>query len=318
MEDKLKQQEMQHQDDLSDIVLEKKSSSVDKTKKILLYAASLILLFLVALVAMKLINETPSGSENNLAQIGNEIEQPSVVDESVDRISQKLEDTNKLFQQEPIIDESVETDLKFEEMVRKLKAQDAGEEEIVTTETVEKKVKSTTDRVKKSAASSVKKAKETKDDFSKKADQIAESIRKSKYAEPVETKKKEAAKSVAKLTPKVIAPKVVQPVKKPKVSAPKEIIAESKITKSAPETKISSLSGYFIQVGATANTFPDRRYLQKIKDAGYDYIVHSMVIKGRKIKKILIGPYHSKDEARAALPTVKSKINSGAYIYRIK
>ena len=320
MEDKLKQQEMQHQDDLSDIVLEKKSSSVDKTKKILLYAASLILLFLVALVAMKLINETPSGSENNLAQIGNEIEQPSVVDESVDRISQKLEDTNKLFQQEPIIDESVETDLKFEEMVRKLKAQDAGEEEIVTTETetVEKKAKSATDVVKKSAARSVKKMKETKENFAKKADQIAESIRKSKYAEPVETKTKEVAKSVAKLTPKVIASKVVQPAKKPKAAAPKEIIAESKMIKSAPETKLSSLSGYFIQVGATANTFPNRRYLQKIKDAGYDYIVHSMVIKGRKIKKILIGPYHSKDEARAVLPTIKSKINSGAYIYRIK
>jgi DedD protein len=321
MEDKLKQQEMQHQDDLSDIVLEKdKGSSVDRTKKILLYAASLILLFLVALVAMKLINETPSGSDNNLAQIGDEITQPAVVDESVDKISQKLEDTNKLFQQEPIIDESVETDLKFEEMVRKLKAQDAGEEEATVNETITKQAKSAADTVKKSAGTVVEKAAEKRDAFTKKADEIADSIRKSKYAEPIV--KKEEPKSVKKLTPKVVAPKVVAPkVTKPVKStkpAPKEIIAESKIVPSGSETKLSSLSGYFIQVGATANTFPDRRYLQKIKNAGYDYIVHSMVIKGKKIKKILIGPYSSKSAARADLPSVKAKINSGAYIYRIK
>ncbi len=317
MEDKLKKQA----DDLSDIVLEKESgSSVDRTKKILLYAASLILLFLVALVAMKLMNESSSESGGNLAQIGNEIEQSATGDESVDRISQKLEDTNKLFQQEPIIDESVETDLKFEEMVRKLKAQDAATQEEHETKTAVAAVQNAGRKTTENAVKQVQqKAAEAKDTFHAKVDEIAESIRKSKNPDAI--KPEAVQKRTEVLKPRVVSPKIVH---KPEVRKPvqrsvkREEIQHTRIVQSGQERKLSSLSGYFIQVGATANTFPDRRYLQKIKDVGYDYIVHSMVINGRKIKKILVGPYSSRSAAKAELPDVQAKINPGAYIYRIR
>jgi DedD protein len=313
MEDKLK--EMKQQNDLSDIVLEKgRTGGTEKMKKILLYAASLILLFLVALVAMKLFNETPQKQENNLAQIGNKAQKSA--DESVDQISQKLEDTNKLFQQEPIIDESAETDLKFEEMVRKLKAQDSSESQPQTEEM--KEAKTLKSAPKKEHVAVEETPMNAKNEFSKKVDQITKKITK-KHNDSLTLATKEVKKHVP-LAPKVIKPKVIQKPKKPVVvSKPAhEVIATSRMTTEAPVQKLATLSGYFIQVGATANSFPNRRYLQKIKNAGYDYIVHSVMIKGRKIKKILIGPFASKSTARRKLSDVRAKINASAYIYRMQ
>jgi len=297
MEDKLKQQ-TKKSNDLSDIVLEKETSNVDKTKKILLFAASMILLFLVALVVMKLFNNAPQNNDNNLAQVGDSMIQNT--DESIDQISKKVEDTNNLFQQEPIVDESTETDLKFEEMVRKLKAQDSAVEDSNTV--IEKSVEEVT-----------KSAEETKDIFSKKVDQITQSVKKEKEAAAVSVQKAQEI-----LTPVTAPKKVVKAPVKPKVVPKKEIIVSSKIVPAPVETKLSTLSGYFIQVGATSNSFPDKRYLKKIKNAGYDYVVHSMMIKGRKIKKILIGPFDTKNDAKRKLPDIQAKLNPGAYIYRIK
>ncbi len=310
MEDKLK--EMQQQNDLSDIVLEKeRTGGTERMKKILLYAASLILLFLVALVAMKLFNETPQKEESNLAQIGNGMEKGA--DESLDRISQKLEDTNKLFQQEPIIDESAETDLKFEEMVRKLKAQDASEAAAEETSPAQK--------APETAVASAEPAPKTQNAFNRKVEQITKKLSPAKKEgrDSLTLAKKEHP-AAARVAPKVIAPKVVHKAQKPAAAPkpPREVVATSRMTTEAPVQKLSTLSGYFIQVGATANSFPNRSYLQKIKNAGYDYIVHSVIVKGRKIKKILIGPYASRGAAQRKLPDIKARINPSAYLYRIQ
>jgi len=307
MEDKLKKQGGKS-NDLSDIVLEKEKSNVDKTKKILLFAASLILLFLVALVVMKLFNKSPQSEGDTLAQVGEQMTQP--VDESVDQISKKVEDTNSLFQQEPIADDGTETDLKFEEMVRRLKAQDSTEEEkpAPAPAVVEKPVEKSVEKAKTAT-------KDTKDLFDKKVEEITKSVTKTKEksTQKVAKAKEEAAK--------IIETKIVKPAPKPKkrvVEPPKEIIVDTKVSPVSQGAKLSTLSGYFIQVGATTASFPDRRYLQKIKNAGYDYVVHTTVVNGRKIKKILIGPFSSKNAAKRKLPAVQASINPSAYVYRVK
>ncbi len=310
MEDKLKQ--MAKSNDLSDIVLEKKSSTSsgpEKTKKMLLTAATLVLLFLIGLVVMKLINNPNNANQANIAQIGDDLTEKA--DSTIEGISKKVEETNSLFQQEPIIDETSQTDLKFEEMVRKLKAQDSNEETPV--EKVEEVVK-------KSVNENTKKIQQTKEEFAQKADKLAENILKQKESvkektvKPLAETKKEVIKTATKVVPQKV--KDETPVKKA-VPVKKEVILSTVVDKTK-NTKLSTLSGYFIQVGATANVFPDRRYLKKIKNAGFDYVVHSMTINGKKIKKILIGPYTSKNEAKIKLPAVKAKINPNAYIYRIK
>lgn len=312
MEDKLKQP-AKKSSDLSDIVLEKETSNVDKTKKMLLFAATLILLFLVGLVLMKLFNK-PQTQENNLAQVGDQMLQP--VDDSVDKLSKKVEDTNTLFQQEPIVDDGAETDLKFEEMVRKLKAQDSGTEETPEAKKPEKTAVAKPAKKVETPVKTVKtSANETKDLFSKKVEEITKAAAKSKEAT---AKKVEAAKEKVS---KVIAPAVVHethPKPQKVTTPPREIIIDTKVSPVQTPMKLSTLTGYFIQVGATTASFPDRRYLEKIKNAGYDYVVHSTVVHGKKIKKILIGPFASKNEAKRKLPGVRASVNPGAYVYRIK
>jgi DedD protein len=279
MEEKLKQMR-QRTNDLSDIVLEKESKKTENTKKWLLTAASMILLFLIILIIMKMLNKPESTMNEEIAQVGESVETlvPDDMQES------PTEATENLFKKEPIIDETTETDLKFEEMVRKLKEQDRIEEP------------------------TVEKLPEVKEEV------VA-------VAEKKEVKPQEVKKEVKEVKPQEIKPvvqvvpeEIVAPVTKP---APKKVV--QKIAPLYPkETKIPSISGYFIQVGATAKSFPDKRFLQKIKRAGFDYIVHGVTIKGKHIKKVLVGPYTTRDGAKNALAAVKANINPSAYIYRIK
>ncbi len=293
MEDKLEKLKKEKESNLSDIILEKDSSSGDKTKKYLLIAASSVLLFLVVLIVLKMFNNTNISQSENLAGIGEGIEQKSqeVTDKSLDAFD---EAKNTLFKEEPIIDESSETDLKFEEMVRKLKQQDAQENREIATKEENKsdltpqKEESVINKIKEVTTTPVKVVQEN---VEKKIEKVEEALKPSRSTPVVETAV---------------------------ISTPKEVIVSTKQDYIPTASPISSMSGYFIQVGATAKSFPDRRFLTKVKNAGYDYIVHKVVIKGKDIKKVLIGPYNTRAEAREDLNSVQSTINPSAYIYRIK
>lgn len=271
MEEKLRQMR-QRTNDLSDIVLEKDSKKTESTKKWLLTAASMILLFLIILIVMKMLNKPDMQVSENLASVGESVEtlNPTDMQDETAGINENL------FKKEPIIDETSETDLKFEEMVRKLKEQDAISEPIV-----EK-----LPEVKKELVAAVREV------------------------------KPQEIKPIVEVVKNVAAPIVEKmPVIK---TAPARRIIQKEVISNFPVTKIPTISGYFIQVGATAKSFPDKRFLTKIKRAGFDYIVHGVTIKGKHIKKVLVGPYTTRDGAKNALGSVKANINPSAYIYRIK
>jgi len=275
MEEKLRQMR-ERTNDLSDIVLEKDSKKTESTKKWLLTAASMILLFLIILIVMKMLNKPDMQLTENLASVGESVETLNPTDMQ----DETAELSENLFKKEPIINESSETDLKFEEMVRKLKEQDA-----ITEPIVEQKPE-----IKKEVVTAVK---EIKPQEIKPIVEVVQNV-----AAPVVN-----TMPVIKTAPvRKVAPKVVQ----------REVI------NNFPVTKIPSISGYFIQVGATAKSFPDKSFLTKIKRAGFDYIVHGVTIKGKHIKKVLVGPYSTRDGAKNALGGVKANINPSAYIYRIK
>jgi DedD protein len=286
MEEKLKQMR-RRSNDLSDIVLEKDSKKTENTKKWLLTAASMILLFLIILIVMKMLNKPDGAMDENIASVGESVE-TLAADDMQEAPEDDLQEN--LFKKEPIIDETSETDLKFEEMVRKLKEQDKVEEPVV-----EKVVK-----VEKEAAPVVKPLVEQP---------VVQEVKPREIKPVVEVVERELP--VRKTVPYEPAPyqePVVQKVTPKKPAAPKYSQA----------TAIPSISGYFIQVGATAKSFPDKRFLTKIKRAGFDYIVHGVTIKGKHIKKVLVGPYSTRDAAKEALRGVKANINPSAYIYRIK
>ena len=289
MEDQLKRMEKiskmeRKNSDLSDIVLEKSSKTAEGTKKWLLTIASAILLFLIILIVMKMLKQSDiDTTEDNIANIGESVE-------SINQDDQPKAEGENLFKKEPIMDEASETDEKFEEMVKKLKEQDA----IVETPKVQ--------------TPEIKPVEITKEVVKEVKPQELQTI----VQEPVAV-----ITTPIKVTPPVVK-KVIQPVKK--IVQPRKVIRKpaKKVSQAFAQTKIPSISGYFIQVGATSKSFPDKRFLTKIKGAGFDYIVHGVNVKGRQIKKVLVGPYSSKAGALNALPAVKANINPSAYIYRLK
>jgi DedD protein len=286
MDEKLKQMRKSAAD-LSDIVLEKESKKSESTKKWILTIAAALILFLIILIIMKMLNQPDvRTNEENIAAVGESVETISQEEPAdVEKIESKKEEN--LFKKEPIIDETSDTDLKFEEMVKKLKEQEAIEEApapVVKKEVVVKKV----EKIKKEVPVITTEVEQTPT--------IIETT-----PPPAQIVKRETI-TVAPPKPKPA------PITKPK----------KEIAKTFEQVKLPTVSGYFIQVGATARAFPDKRFLNKIKSAGFDYIVHSVIVKGKKIKKVLIGPYSSRDRAKAVLPKVKSMINPSAYIYRLK
>jgi DedD protein len=286
MEEKLKQMR-QRSNDLSDIVLEKDSKKTESTKKWLLTAASMILLFLIILVVMKMLNKPDGVLDENIANVGESVE-TLAADDMQEATAEDVQEN--LFKKEPIIDETSETDLKFEEMVRKLKEQDKVEEPVV-----EKVAQVKTE-----------------------APAVAKPLVQQPTVQEVKPREIKPVVEVVEheLPIRKTIPYETQPYQEPVVR--KVVPSQPAAPKYTPATKIPSISGYFIQVGATAKSFPDKNFLTKIKRAGFDYIVHGVNIKGKQIKKVLVGPYSTRDAAKEALRGVKANINPSAYIYRIK
>ncbi len=284
------QQLRKKKSDLSDIILEKERGNSEKIKKLLLGGASLILLFLIVLIIMKMLNNPDEAvMTENLAST--QTASPAVTPKEPES-TESASDDEGLFKQEPIIDEGTETDLKFEEMVRKLKEQDGSLQSVE--ETPEEKTPPATKPEAKPKPTPTPVVAESK-------------------PEPVAKSTKPETKPKTALTTPKAAPKVEKPAPKREV-----IVSETKPKPLSKPVKTASISGYFIQVGATSRSFPDRRFLRKIKQSGYDYIVHKVTVKGRTIKKVLVGPYPTKEAARRALPGVRSTINPDAFVFRMK
>ena len=107
---------------------------------------------------------------------------------------------------------------------------------------------------------------------------------------------------------KPIAEDKQKEIKKEKTDNKKTITKDQKTTK----------AGYYIQVGAFYKYSPNKKFLNKIKKRGYSYIIKTVLKNNKEVKKVLIGPFNSKNEAKRALIEIKSSINKDAFITRIK
>ncbi len=121
---------MRKKADLSDIILEKEQSSISgaqKKKKTLLAVASLVLLFLIFLIISKMINS-------------NDTSKSKVVQQSSEKKikltkNDKKEQSKTNIKTSKTITPDDETDLKFKELVKKLREQDAKENGSVVSNT---------------------------------------------------------------------------------------------------------------------------------------------------------------------------------------
>jgi len=120
---------------------------------------------------------------------------------------------------------------------------------------------------------------------------------------------------------KISQPKVVKKVVKPKAKVqsttkPKREILIPPVKEKNFTTKATSLSGYFIQIGAFTKT-PNKNLLKSITTKGYSYTVYKLSIKGKLYNKVLIGSYKTRSEATRNLNKVKLDFkNPSAYILK--
>jgi len=128
-----------------------------------------------------------------------------------------------------------------------------------------------------------------------------------KKTKAIQTAEAQTKKQTVQVT---TAPKVIQSVVKPIKKVAKKKIANTISHKAK--------TGIYVQVGATSKYSPDKKFLKSINSKKYEYRLLRIVINGKKITKILIGPFKTNKATRVNLLKIKSSINKNAFIYRVR
>ncbi len=104
---------------------------------------------------------------------------------------------------------------------------------------------------------------------------------------------------------------------KPAVSANECVYANT-----VPKGKDICDNRNYIQVAAKLKCLPNeefdnRKFLNKIKRYGYRYTIYNTTNRaGKKVSKVLIGPYKCLSDAKSRLCDIKKKIAKDAFVYR--
>lgn len=129
-----------------------------------------------------------------------------------------------------------------------------------------------------------------------------------------ETQPAAEAPKPAPVKPAPVQPAPVQPAAKPAPVSPP--VATKTVT--PPKPKPVAKSTIYIQVGSFTRYKPSRTFLATIKRNGYDYTYHRVVLSGKIVNKVLVGPFKDRSDAVAHLADVRRKIEPGAFIYTKK
>ena len=294
-------------EELKDILLEKDDEAKGaKLKKLLMFIAALVILFLIIIVAMKLINSGDSTQAQNEAD--SRLVLPPVPAEQPVDTQVPAQDTNsdvkkgdtQLFEQVPIVPENKQQD-DFEDMIKKLKDKE-GAKSAPKTEEPKEVVKAV-----EHPAEAPKKAETKVEAPAKKAETKSEA----KAEKKVETK---PAKTEAKAEKKA----ETKAEKKPETKVEKKAEAPTKAEKvekkaEAPAKAESVAKGSYVQVFATSKFNPNADYMKKIAAKGYSY----KTIKAGELTKILVGPFDEKG-LQKAVNDIRKDVNKDAFVFRAK
>lgn len=150
------------------------------------------------------------------------------------------------------------------------------------------------------------------------ADQKFESIVQEIKSKQVEPKKPEPAAPVAKTTKTPAAPAIPKAPQTPAKETVKTPVVATPEAPKAPATEKTAIpKGTYIQVGAFFKFTPDQKFVDTIKENNYTYYVHEVTSNGKKVNKVLIGPFKDRAEALKAIDTIRAKIAKGAFITKV-
>lgn len=294
-------------EELKDILLEKDDEAKGaKLKKLLMFIAALVILFLIIIVAMKLINSGDSTQAQNEAD--SRLVLPPVPAEQPVDTQVPAQDTNsdvkkgdtQLFEQVPIVPENKQQD-DFEDMIKKLKDKEGAKSAPKTEEPKEvvKAVEHPAEAPKKAETKVEAPAKKVETKSEAKAEKKAE-------AKPAKTEAKAEKKAETKAE------------KKPETKVEKKAEAPAKAEKvekkvEAPAKAESVAKGSYVQVFATSKFNPNADYMKKIAAKGYSY----KTIKAGELTKILVGPFDEKG-LQKAVNDIRKDVNKDAFVFRAK
>ena len=294
-------------EELKDILLEKDDEAKGaKLKKLLMFIAALVILFLIIIVAMKLINSGDSTQAQNEAD--SRLVLPPVPAEQPVDTQVPAQDTNsdvkkgdtQLFEQVPIVPENKQQD-DFEDMIKKLKDKEGAKSAPKTEEPKEvvKAVEKPAEAPKKAETKVEAPAKKAETKSEAKAEKKAE-------AKPAKTEAKTEKKAETKAE------------KKPETKVEKKAETAAKAEKvekkaEAPAKAESVAKGSYVQVFATSKFNPNADYMKKIAAKGYSY----KTIKAGELTKILVGPFDEKG-LQKAVNDIRKDVNKDAFVFRAK
>jgi len=294
-------------EELKDILLEKDDEAKGaKLKKLLMFIASLVILFLIIIVAMKLINSSDSTQAQNEAD--SRLVLPPVPAEQPVDTQVPAQDTNsdvkkgdtQLFEQVPIVPENKQQD-DFEDMIKKLKDKE-GAKSAPKTEEPKEVVKAV-----EHPAEAPKKAEAKVEAPAKKAETKSEAkAEKKPETKPAKTEAKTEKKAETKAEKKPetkVEKKAEAPAKAEKVEKKAEATAKAE----------SVAKGSYVQVFATSKFNPNADYMKKIAAKGYSY----KTIKAGELTKILVGPFDEKG-LQKAVNDIRKDVNKDAFVFRAK
>ena len=294
-------------EELKDILLEKDDEAKGaKLKKLLMFIAALVILFLIIIVAMKLVNSNDSAQSQN--EVDSRLVLPPVPAEQPVDTQVPAQDTNsdvkkgdtQLFEQVPIVPENKQQD-DFEDMIKKLKDKE-GAKSAPKTEEPKEAVKAV-----EHPAEAPKKAETKVEASAKKAETKSEAkAEKKAEAKPAKTEAKTEKKAETKAE------------KKPETKVEKKAEAPAKAEKvekkaETPAKAESVAKGSYVQVFATSKFNPNADYMKKIAAKGYSY----KTIKAGELTKILVGPFDEKG-LQKAVNDIRKDVNKDAFIFRAK
>ena len=294
-------------EELKDILLEKDDEAKGaKLKKLLMFIAALVILFLIIIVAMKIINSGDSTQAQNEAD--SRLVLPPVPAEQPVDTQVPAQDTNsdvkkgdtQLFEQVPIVPENKQQD-DFEDMIKKLKDKEGAKSAPKTEEPKEvvKAVEHPAEAPKKVEAKVEAPAKKAETKSEAKAEKKPE-------AKPAKTEAKVEKKAETKAEKKAetkVEKKAETPAKAEKVEKKAE----------APAKAESVAKGSYVQVFATSKFNPNADYMKKIAAKGYSY----KTIKAGELTKILVGPFDEKG-LQKAVNDIRKDVNKDAFVFRAK
>ena len=274
-------------DELKDILLDKDDEAKGvKLKKLLMFIAALVVLFIVIIVAIKLINssdpaQTQNETDSRLVLPPVPAEQP-VEKPAMDTNSDIKKGDTQLFEQVPIVPESKQQD-DFEDMIKKLK-----DKENTKPAPKAEEPKEVVKAVEHPAETPAKKPEPKLETPAKKAEKPAATEKKTE-AKPAKTETK---------TEKKVEPKT-------------EAKSEKKVE--APAKAETIAKGSYVQVFATSKFNPNADYMKKIAAKGYSY----KTIKAGELTKILVGPFDEKG-LQKAVNDIRKDVNKDAFVFRAK